>query len=334
MGALNNYSSVLCQSFPAKPTFNVDQIPDLTGRVIIVTGGYTGIGKETTKALLNRNAKVYIASRSKTKADAAIQELKEATGHEPLFLQLDLASLASVRQAAEEFLSKEQALHILFNNAGVMTPPIEQTTSDGYDMQFGTNVLGHWYFAKLLLPALLRGRETSPDQHARIITTSSSVAYFTTLHWDTFKEGPARKARGTQMLYSQSKFANAVVAREFARRYGDQGIISISVNPGNIKSELQRNMTKLQHFFVVSYVHNVVQDCSDMVAHFQDTLLLYPTPMGALTQLYAGTMPEALNYNGEFLIPWARLGRLREEAYDTEFGIKLWDWLEEQVKDL
>lgn len=71
------------------------------------------------------------------------------------------------------------------------------------------------------------------------------------------------------------------------------------VRPGNIKSELQRNMTKLQHFFVVSYVHNVVQDCSDMVAHFQDTLLLYPTPMGALTQLYAGTMPEALNYNGE-----------------------------------
>ncbi len=108
-----------------------------------------------------------------------------------------------------------------------MTPPIEQTTSDGYDMQFGTNVLGkytlgswlrsstdfiagHWYFAKLLLPALLRGKETSPDQHARIITTSSSVAYFTTLHWDTYKEGPARKALGTQMLYSQSKFVSTL----------------------------------------------------------------------------------------------------------------------------
>ncbi|KAI0776357.1 NAD(P)-binding protein [Irpex lacteus] len=304
--------------YGTKPIFCAEGRTYLT-TLIINAGGYTGIGKETTKALLNRNAKVYIASRSKVKADAAIQELKEATGHEPLFLQLDLASLASVRQAAEEFLTKELTLHILFNNAGVMTPPIEQTTSDGYDMQFGTNVLGHWYFAKLLLPALLRGKETSPDQHARIITTSSSVAYFTTLHWDTFKDGPARKALGTQMLYSQSKFANAVVAREFARRYGDQGIISISVNPGNIKSELQRNMTKLQHFFV-------------------DTLLLYPTPMGALTQLYAGTMPEALNYNGEarrfFLIPWARLGRLREEAYDTELGIKLWDWLEEQVNDL
>ncbi len=112
------------------------------------------------------------------------------------------------------------------SHSGVMTPPIEQTTSDGYDMQFGTNVLGkhttvklqlghfsnslagHWYFAKLLLPALLRGKETSPDHHARIITTSSSVAYFTTLHWDTFKDGPARKALGSQMLYSQSKFVS------------------------------------------------------------------------------------------------------------------------------
>ena len=106
-----------------------------------------------------------------------------------------------------------------------MAPPIEQVTSDGYDMQFGTNVIGmmllsqrslhsdsnktgHWYFAKLLIPALLRGKATSPDQHARIITTCSSVAYFTTLHWDTFKDGPERKKLGTQMLYAQSKFVS------------------------------------------------------------------------------------------------------------------------------
>ena len=106
-----------------------------------------------------------------------------------------------------------------------MAPPIEQVTSDGYDMQFGTNVIGmipssqrslnsnskkigHWYFAKLLIPALLRGKATSPDQHVRIITTSSSVAYFTTLHWDTFKDGPERKKLGTQMLYAQSKFVS------------------------------------------------------------------------------------------------------------------------------
>ncbi|KAI0088800.1 NAD(P)-binding protein [Irpex rosettiformis] len=316
MNAFKNYGQVACQSFPPKSTFSVDdQIPNLTGRVVIVTGGYAGIGKETSKALLDHNAKVYIASRSKTKADVAIQELKKATGHEPLFLQLDLANLASVRQAAEEFLSKETELHILFNNAGVMTPPVKQITSNGYDMQFGTNVIGHWYFAQLLIPALLRGKATSPDHHTRIITTSSSAAYLTPLHWDTFKDGPARVALGAQMLYAQSKLANAIVAREFAKRYGDQGIISISVNPGNIKSELQRNMSSLEYFFI-------------------NTILLYPTPMGALTQLFAGTMPEALNYNGEFLIPWARVGRLRKEAYDPEVGAKLWSWLEEQVKDL
>ncbi|KAI0691856.1 NAD(P)-binding protein [Cytidiella melzeri] len=333
MSALKNYGQVLSQSRPPKSKFSVDQIPDLTGRV---TGGYVGIGKETTKALLNRNAKVYIASRSKEKANSAIQELKDLTGHEPIFLQLDLADLASVRRSAQEFLSKEKELHILFNNAGVMSLPIEYVTADGYDMQFGTNTMGHWYFTKLLLPALLRGKETSPDKHARIITTSSSVAYFGTLNWDTFKDGPARKAFGTRRLYVQSKFGNAVIAVEFFRRFSDQGIISIFVNPGTDLeysyrfSELSVVQETLDRSFNVTCQRFNTPSLYDL----HDTLFLFPTPMGALTQLYAGTMPEALKYNGEFFIPWARLGRMREEAYDPEIGKRLWDWLEDQVKDL
>ncbi|KAI0341490.1 NAD-P-binding protein [Trametopsis cervina] len=315
MVAAKNFQQVLCQSFPPKPTFSADQIPDLTGRVVIVTGGYVGIGKETTKALLNHNAKVYIASRSREKANAAIQELTEITGREPLFLPLDLGNLRSVRQAAEEFLSKEQQLHILFNNAGVMVPPIEQLTADGYDLQFGTNTLGHWYFTKLLMPALLRGKETSPDHHARIIHTSSGVAYLHTLSFDTFRDSPARKALGPPTLYAQSKFGNAIVSKELARRYADQGIISIALNPGNIQTELQRHIPNYQRVIL-------------------NKTLLAPQPMGALTQLYAGTMPDALNYNGEFLIPFARLGKLRKEVDDPELAAKLWDWLEEQVEQL
>jgi len=107
-----------------------------------LVGGNVGIGKETIKALLEHNAKVYMASRSKEKADAAISELKAQTGKEAIFLELDLSSLASVRKAAEEYLSKEHELHVLFNNAGVMWPPTELLTADGYDLQFGTNVLG------------------------------------------------------------------------------------------------------------------------------------------------------------------------------------------------
>ncbi|KAI0355004.1 NAD(P)-binding protein [Trametes cingulata] len=309
---LQNTKTALAQGFPPKSKFSVEQIPDLTGRIAIVTGGNVGIGYETIKALLQHNAKVYMASRSKDKADAAIASLKQATGKEAIFLELDLSSLASVKKAAQEYLSKEHELYILFNNAGVMWPPVDQVTKEGYDLQFGTNVLGHFYFTELLMPALIAGVSSSPDHHTRVITTSSSGAYFDTLHWDTFKDGPARRKMNSQTLYFQSKLGNAVVANQVAKRYADKGIISISVNPGNIRSELQR--------YIAGPVRKVMN------------LMLYPTPYGALTQLFAGTMPEALNYNGEFLIPWARLGKCRAEVYDPEVGERLWKWLDEQVK--
>ncbi|OSC98224.1 NAD(P)-binding protein [Trametes coccinea BRFM310] len=303
----------MSQMVPPKSKFKVDQIPDLGGRVAIVTGGNVGIGYETIKALLQHNAKVYMASRSREKAEAAIASLKEATGKEAIFLELDLSSLASVRKAAKVFLAQEHELHILFNNAGVMWPPIDWLTTEGYDLQFGTNVLGHFYFTELLMPALLAGVESSPDHHTRVVTTSSSGAYLETLHFDTFKDGPARRKKTKEALYYQSKFGNVVVAHQLAKRYASKGIISISVNPGNIQTELQRYVPALAR-------------------RFMNAVLLYPTPYGALTQLFAGTMPEALNYNGEFLIPWARLGKCRPEAYDPDVGERLWNWLDEQVK--
>jgi len=304
---------MLGQAFPPSSKFSTEQIPDLTGQVMIVTGGNVGIGKETIKALLEHNAKVYMASRSKEKADAAISELKAQTGKEAIFLELDLSSLASIRKAAEEYLSKEHELHVLFNNAGVMWPPTELLTADGYDLQFGTNVLGHFFFAKLLIPALIAGKESSPDHHTRIVHTSSSAAYQYTLNWESFKDSPARRKMSTTNLYSQSKFGNVVVARELAKRYADQGIVSTSCNPGNIKTDLQRYLSPIARTVLNS--------------------ILYPAPYGALTQLWAGTMPETLDYNGKFLIPWARVGACRKEAYDDAIGERLWNWLEEQVKD-
>ncbi|KAI0961006.1 hypothetical protein AcV7_000228 [Taiwanofungus camphoratus] len=255
----------LRQSFPPKSKFSTDQIPDLAERVIIVTGGNVGIGKETVKALLEHNAKVYMASRNKEKAEAAIKELKIATGKEAIFLELDLSNLLSVMKAAEEFMGKEQELHVLFNNAGVMTPPRELVTADGYDLQFGTNVIGHFLFTELLMPALIAGKDTSPDKHARVITTSSAGAYPGSLHWDTFKDDPARRKMTTYSLYYQSKFANVVVARQVAKRYADKGIVSLSCNPGQIYTELWR------------YTPNMLLRLVRLV--------LYPAPMGALTQL-------------------------------------------------
>ncbi|CCM06317.1 uncharacterized protein FIBRA_08569 [Fibroporia radiculosa] len=322
----------LRQGFPPKSKFATNQIPDLTGRIFVVTGGNVGIGRETIKALLEHNAKVYMASRSQEKAEAAIKELKEQTGKEALFLQLDLGCLASVRRAAEEYLrytthviaspcikaimhhSKEKELHVLINNAGVMWCPVDLLTEDGYDLQFGTNVIGHFYFTKLLIPALTAGAESSADHRARVLTVSSTASYQYTLNWDSLKDDAVRRKVGTMMLYAQSKFANVVVAREFAKRYADKGIFSASLNPGHIRSELNRYVSAIWR----------------KLAYY---LTLHPTPLGALTSLWAATMPEPLDHNGEFFIPWARFGVPRTEAYDDEIGERLWNWLEEQVKD-
>ncbi|KAF8799007.1 NAD(P)-binding protein [Phlegmacium glaucopus] len=308
-------ASFISQSFPPESKFNVRDIPDLSGKVIIVTGANTGIGKETAKALLAHNAKVYIAVRSEEKAKSAIDELKEQTGKEAIFLKLDLANLHSIKTAAEDFMSKEKELHVLFNNAGVMVPPVEQVTVQGYDLQFGTNVLGHFYFTKLLLPTLLAAAKTSPDGKARIVNTSSLGHIFSSgLDFNTFKDGPARKKKGIQTLYAQSKLGNVHVSNEFAKRYGEQGIVSTSLNPGNIKSDLQRHISPFEYLMVA--------------------FLLQPLPYGALTQLWVGTSPEGAELNGKYLIPWARVGKATSVANDPKLSGELWTWLEEQVKDV
>ncbi|KAK0209517.1 NAD(P)-binding protein [Armillaria fumosa] len=313
-----NFCRLLSQSFPPSPKWSADGIPDLSGRVIIVTGGNTGIGKETIRALLRRNAKVYMAARDEVKARNTIRELLQDTGKEAIFLKLDLASLESVRQAAAEFTSKETELHVLFNNAGVMWPPLHQISVDGYDLQFATNVMGHFLLTHLLLGSLKAGVNSFPEKKSRVINTSSGTIYLThRIDWDTLVDGPQRRGSSTEALYCQSKFANVLFSNELARRYGDDGIISISLNPGNIDSELLRHKPPIFKYLSLT--------CTSQ------PYILYSTTYGALTQLWAGTTPEAAECNGMFLVPWARIGRPNPCTDDPAVAKKLWDWLEEHT---
>jgi len=286
----------------------------MTGKVIIVTGGNAGIGKECTKALLRKNARVYIASRDEAKAKRAIEELKEITGKDALFLQLDLANLQKVKTSAEEFLTKESELHVLFNNAGVMNCPVEYLTDDGYDMQFGTNVIGHFYFTKLLLPVLLSTAENAPKGDVRVVNVASNGHMMSDINIATFKDSPARRKRSSMMLYGQSKTGNILFSNELARRYGEKGIVSTSLNPGAIKTELQRH--------------------SGTFFNAATNLILSDVSFGPLTQLYAGTSPETASMNGKYFIPWARVGTPAKHAQDADNAARLWEWLEEQVKDI
>ncbi|KAF8744405.1 NAD-P-binding protein, partial [Rhizoctonia solani] len=289
---------------------------------MIVTGGNTGIGKETCKALLNKNAKVYLAARNKSRADEAIEWLKnETSGKAPIFLELDLANFASIRKAVEEFKSKETELHVLFNNAGVMVPPVEQRTTEGYDLQFGTNVLGHYLFTTLLLPMLIHTAKNSPlaHGHARVINTSSSAVYHVPkggIIWETLgidaSSVQACKTLGTHKLYYQSKLGNVLFSNELARRYASQGIISSSLNPGNLQTDLVRHL----NWFVVGLLG----------------FFLHPASYGALTQLWSGTTLDGESHSGKFLIPWDRVGDAGPYSHDKELAERLWNWLEEQVK--
>ncbi|KAJ7596201.1 hypothetical protein C8J56DRAFT_819676 [Mycena floridula] len=309
--------SFISQSWPPKSKFHVEDIPDLSGRVVLVTGGNTGIGYQTAKGILSRNAKVYLACRDAEKGKKAIESLKAETGKEAIFLPLDLANLKSIKSSAEEFLGKETQLHILFNNAGVMVPPKDQLTADGYDLTVGVNCLGHFYLTKLLLPALLAvSQQSNGLQKSRVVNTSSFASEMgKTLDFAMFKDGPTRRKTSVETLYVQSKMGNVIFATEFAQRYAEQGIVSTSVNPGNLESDLQRHLG--------SFRQRILK-----------MLILNPVEFGALTQLYAGTSVEGEGFNGKYLVPWARIYRAPPATQDKELGKALWEWLEEQVKDL
>lgn len=308
------WSVYVRETFPPTARFHASDVPDMSGKVVLVTGANSGIGKETARVLLTKNAKVYVACRDKAKGEAAIRDLKESTGKEAHFLQLNLANLKSIKVSGEEFLQREPILHVLFNNAGVMTPPIEMLTEDGYDLQFGTNVLGHFYFTKIIMPALLAGAAQSPDGTARIVNTSSNAHWFGSLDYNTFKDSPARKKMSTMALYAQSKLGNVLFAAEVARRYGNQGIVSTALNPGGIKTELSRYYDSF----------------SKMIGN----LVFHDVSFGVLTQLYAGTTAEGANLNGKYLVPWARIGYTHANGQDPQQASELWNWLEEQVRDI
>jgi len=294
---------------PPKAKWSTNDIPDLSGKVIIVTGGSSGIGEETVKALLSKRAKVYIASHGKERAEAAIQELKSATDNEPHFLHMDLASLSSVKAAAEAFQQLESKLDVLINNAGVMIPDPKAITAEGYDLQFGVNVVGHFYFTQLLIPQLVAAgssRIVNLSSHGHILVDG--------INWDTVRDGPERQKAKPLDLYNQSKFANVVLACEFARRYGDKGIVSTSVHPGLIVTNLGRTMSPTVVKLVGYISYNAAQ--------------------GALTSLWAATSPETANANGKYLIPWARFGKAHPNTSNHEVGTELWSWLEQQTKDV
>ena len=203
----------------------------LDGKVVIVTGANTGIGKETALDLACRGARVIVASRDENRGKSAVAYIKQASGSENVvFRKLDLASLASIRSFSTKTLQEEDHIDILINNAGVMFTPYT-LTEDGFEMQFGTNHLGHFLLTNLLLDKI---KESAPS---RIVTVSSLGHHAGSLDFDDMMWS---KSYQSQKSYFRSKLANVMFARELSKRLEGTGVTTYSLHPGAINTELGR----------------------------------------------------------------------------------------------
>jgi NAD(P)-dependent dehydrogenase (short-subunit alcohol dehydrogenase family) len=287
-------------------------IPDQTGRVAVITGANTGLGYETAAALAEHGAHVVLAVRNLDKGkDAVARITANATQGDVALQELDLTSLESVRAAAEQLRATHDRIDLLINNAGVMYTP-KSTTKDGFELQFGTNHLGHFAFTGLLLDRLL------PVDGSRIVTVSSvghrilADIHFDDLQWE--------RRYNRVAAYGQAKLANLLFTYELQRRLASHGTtIAAAAHPGMSDTELMRNMPAA----LLSAFERIAP------------LIAQKPAMGALPTLRAATDPAVIG--GQYYGPDG-LGQTRgypkvvgssKKSHDTDLQRRLWAVSEE-----
>ncbi|KAM0335681.1 hypothetical protein ACHAQA_000730 [Verticillium albo-atrum] len=289
----------------------------LNGKVVVITGTSSGIGIETARALAATGATLFLTARDLTKARTALGDILDSPG--ATLFEMDQGSLASVRAAAAAILAKTDTVQILINNAGIMNVPDLQHTTDGHELQFGTNHLSHFLFFELLKPALLKA--ASPALAARVVNVSSASHNHGGLNADgdyAFANGGYDGGRA----YAQSKTANIYMANEIERRYGaDRHLHATSLSPGLIDTGISR-------FMPAAAIEAARQ--MDVVR-----LNLKSPAQGAATTVWAAVGAEWEHKGGKFLVDCgvARPSRGDEapyapthaaHAYDAEKEARLW----------
>ena len=286
-------------------------IPDQTGRTAVITGANTGLGYETAAALAGRGARVVLAVRNLEKGKQAVARITAATpGAEVELQELDLTSLESVRAAAARLRSGHDRIDLLINNAGVMYTP-RSTTKDGFELQFGTNHLGHFAFTGLLLDRLL-------PVASRVVTVSSighrirAAIHFDDLQWE--------RRYSRVGAYGQSKLANLLFTYELQRRLAPHGTtIAVAAHPGGSNTELLRNLPRPIAAASSLLVEPLMQDAD----------------LGALPTLRAATDPGVLG--GQYFGPdgfqemrgYPKVVASSAQSHDVELQRRLWAVSEE-----
>lgn len=290
-----------------------------------MTGASSGVGKELTQILYSHDAKVYVAARSQEKADKAIADIKSAfpkANGELVFLHLDLDDLTTIKKSAEEFLAKETKLDVLWNNAGVMIPPQGSKTKQCYELQLGTNNVAPFLFTKLLTPLLVQTAKTAPPNSVRVVWVSSSAVNFSPIGGIDLDNMDYKRDESIWKKYGISKVGNYYHATQFSKLHKTDGIVSVSLNPGNLKSDLQRHVPKWQMTLFGGFLYSPIH--------------------GAYTELFAGLSPDVtLDKSGAWIQPWGRfvpqrkdleIGSKAETEGGTGIAEKFWKWTEDQVE--
>jgi NAD(P)-dependent dehydrogenase (short-subunit alcohol dehydrogenase family) len=255
-------------------------IPSLAGKLVIITGANSGIGYHAALKLARKGAQVVLACRDRQRGEDALARLHaDSPGTHTELAILDLASLASVRDFAQKELAQRRPLHILINNAGVMAPPRRLQTADGFELQFGTNVLGHFALTAVLMPALEQAAG-SPDK-PRIVTLASIAHKRGQLN---FEDLQSIKAYSPMKAYQQSKLADLIFAFELDRRLRatNSRVMSVAAHPGVANTNL----------FQVGDHSPLEKTLRNLLGHAIG-IFLNSDAEGALPTLYAATAPGA-----------------------------------------
>jgi NAD(P)-dependent dehydrogenase (short-subunit alcohol dehydrogenase family) len=256
-------------------------IPSLTGKRVVITGANSGIGYHAALKLARKGAQVVLACRDRQRGDEALARLHaDSPGTQIELAILDLASLSSVRDFANKELGRQRPLHILINNAGVMAPPKRLQTGDGFELQFGTNVLGHFVLTALLMPALEHAWAGSSDR-PRIVTIASIAHKRGRINFDDLQ---STKIYSPMKAYQQSKLANLILAFELDRRLraGNSRVMSLAAHPGVARTNL----------FQAGDYSPFEKTVRNLVSHAIG-IVLNTDAEGALPTLYAATAADA-----------------------------------------
>ena len=289
---------------------------DLTGKTILITGGTSGLGQESARALAAHGAKVIITARNLEKASSVVDKIQQETGAKVDVEALELASFASIRAFAKRILERSEPIDVLILNAGVMACPYAKT-EDGFEMQFGTNHLGHFLLTCLIAPKL--------DKSGRIVSLSSSGHQFSPVVFDDIQF--EHRDYDRWLSYGQAKTANALFAVGLNKRLAHRGIEAFAVHPGAIQTDLARHLTE--------------DDITRLQAYIESGAMPLKTiPAGAATQVLAATAPEIAGKGGAYLADcqicevddeaetWTVV---RSYAVNLEAADQLWQISEEMV---